>query len=256
MTYKEVYLMDNLTIEAKAIYGMLCSYAGTGANAYPSVKFMCEKLHISSTRFYKHINLLIGAGVVEKKQFKGENGSFTNNIYTLVPNLQNIQNPFTQNEYMENEEMENEYMENEGTNNNNINNNSFNSNNNNTISPEPDESAPDPSGILLPLNDKTYYDVPLSDIALWKDTYPAVDIEGELKRMIAWLDGNPTKRKTRRGIKRFINSWLSRTQDKGGSTTGQQEEPEKESNDLPEFYKNLYAKHYSNYVPGPDDPFQ
>ena len=29
LTYQEVYEMENLTIEAKAIYGMLCSYAGS-----------------------------------------------------------------------------------------------------------------------------------------------------------------------------------------------------------------------------------
>lgn len=86
----------------------------------------------------------------------------------------------------------------------------------NTICPEP-ETAPNPSGILLPLNDKTFYDVPLDKIALWRETYPAVDIEQELRRMIAWLDSNPTKRKTRRGIERFVNNWLARTQDSGGS---------------------------------------
>lgn len=32
--------------------------------------------------------------------------------------------------------------------------------------------------------------------------------------MKGWLNANPTKRKTKRGIKRFINSWLSREQDK------------------------------------------
>ena len=40
LTYQEVYEMENLTIEAKAIYGMLCSYAGSKAMAYPSVDFM------------------------------------------------------------------------------------------------------------------------------------------------------------------------------------------------------------------------
>ncbi len=85
------------------------------------------------------------------------------------------------------------------------------------ICPEPEESAPNLSGILLPLNDKSFYDVPLDKIALWKSTYLAVDVEQELRRMIAWLDSNPTKRKTRRGIERFINNWLARTQDSGGS---------------------------------------
>lgn len=91
-----------------------------------------------------------------------------------------------------------------------------------TICSEPEKSAPYPSGILLPLVDKSFYDVPLDKIALWRETYPAVDIEQELRRMIAWLDSNPTKRKTRRGIERFINSWLARTQDGGGSK-GQRE---------------------------------
>lgn len=88
--------------------------------------------------------------------------------------------------------------------------------------PKPEKSAPNPSGILLPLNDKSFYKVPLDKIALWRETYPAVGIEQELRRMVAWLDSNPTKRKTRRGIERFINSWLARTQD-SGSSKGQKE---------------------------------
>lgn len=88
------------------------------------------------------------------------------------------------------------------------------------ICPEPEKSPPYTSGILLSLNDKSFYDVPLDKIALWKEAYPAVDVEQELKRMIAWLDNNPAKRKTRRGIERFINNWLARTQDSGG-TKGQ-----------------------------------
>ena len=96
LTYQEVYLMDNLTIEAKAIYGMLSSYAGTGATAYPSVDFMCRKLHISEPRFYRHMNLLVGAGVVEKKKVRDGN-TFASNLYILTPNLQNIQNVSTQN---------------------------------------------------------------------------------------------------------------------------------------------------------------
>ena len=38
--------------------------------------------------------------------------------------------------------------------------------------------------------------------------------------MAAWLESNPTKRKTKNGILRFCNGWLSREQDKkqeGGS---------------------------------------
>ena len=87
----------------------------------------------------------------------------------------------------------------------------------NTLCPEQDKPAQDLSGILLPLNDKSFYDVPLDKIALWKETYPGVNVEQELKRMIAWLDSNPTRRKTKRGITKFINGWLSREQDRGGT---------------------------------------
>lgn len=232
LTYQEVYLMDNLTIEAKAIYGMLCSYAGSGATAYPSVDFMCRNLHISNSRFYKHMNLLIGAGIVQKIQIKGENGSFANNIYTLVPNLQNVQNPCTENEYAGNLYTENRKTENLGTNNTNININSINNNNNSIYSSEPDKSAPNLSGILIQLNDKSFYNVPLEKISLWENTYPAVDVKQELKKMAAWCDSNPTRRKTKRGIERFINNWLSRTQD-GGGTKGKErvvEEARKNNN--------------------------
>ena len=119
------------------------------------------------------------------------------------------------------------------------------------VCPEPEESAPDQSGILLPLNDKSFYDVPLSKITLWKDTYPAVDVEQELKRMIAWLDSNPSRRKTRRGITKFINGWLSREQDQGGTyrNSGKHQEDDVEA---------ALAKHRSNIDPPecPDGPFQ
>ena len=121
LTYQEVYLMENLTIEAKAIYGFLCSFAGTGSEAYPSVDFMCRALSIGENRFYRHMNLLIGAGVVKKDVVR--NGKLQRNIYTLTPNIHF--------EVLQNEGVENEGVENEGSNNNNINNNNINNNRDN-----------------------------------------------------------------------------------------------------------------------------
>jgi hypothetical protein len=68
----------------------------------------------------------------------------------------------------------------------------------------------------MTLNDGTDYQIPDKDITMWIELYPAVNVEQELRGMIGWLDANPKKRKTRKGIKRFINSWLSRAQDSGG----------------------------------------
>lgn len=88
VTYHEVYLLENLTIEAKAIYGALCSFAGVGATAYPSIDYLCRILCVSEKRLLKHMNLLIGAGIVKKERAKDKFGRPANNIYTLVPNLQ------------------------------------------------------------------------------------------------------------------------------------------------------------------------
>lgn len=69
---------------------------------------------------------------------------------------------------------------------------------------------------LLPLNDNTTFGVTESYISELQNLYRAVDIEAEIRKMIGWCDANPAKRKTKRGIKAFINSWLSRAQDSGG----------------------------------------
>ncbi len=71
--------------------------------------------------------------------------------------------------------------------------------------------------IALPLNDGTEKAVTQSEIDKWAELYPAVDVMAELRKMVGWLDANPKKRKTKRGIGQFINGWLSREQDKGHS---------------------------------------
>ena len=90
----------------------------------------------------------------------------------------------------------------------------------------PESKAPDrPPVITLILNDRTEYPVYQEDIDEWNELYPAVDILQELRKMKGWLNANPTKRKTKRGIGRFINNWLSREQDKGGSKPVAEESP-------------------------------
>lgn len=129
------------------------------------------------------------------------------------------------------------------------------------VCPEPDKPVPDLSGILLPLVDKSFYDVPKESIQKWRGAYPAVDVEQQLKRMIAWLEANPKRRKTRRGINTFINTWLAREQDKGGRykngnrQQGQDRELTPEDYELPPAYREMYEKHLGKRPPSPDDPF-
>jgi len=79
-----------------------------------------------------------------------------------------------------------------------------------------DRSMQEPIIVIeLPLNDKTMYAVTVEDVKKYKELYQAVDVEQELRKMLGWLDANPSKRKTSRGIKQFITNWLSKEQDKG-----------------------------------------
>lgn len=77
-----------------------------------------------------------------------------------------------------------------------------------------ERSAPLPAVISLPLNDGTLYPITQPDIDKWTELYPAVDIMQELRKMSGWLDANPTRRKTRTGVLRFVAAWLAKEQDK------------------------------------------
>lgn len=81
------------------------------------------------------------------------------------------------------------------------------------------QAADAPPVISLPLNDGTFFDVSENDRAKWSQLYPNVDVLQQLRNMAGWCDSNPTKRKTRGGIKRFITAWLAREQDKGGNAS-------------------------------------
>ena len=80
----------------------------------------------------------------------------------------------------------------------------------------PEQEAPDRKKVIsLSLNDGTEHWIYEDDVSKWSELFPAVDVMQELRKMKSWLDGNKERRKTKRGIASFINSWLSKEQDKG-----------------------------------------
>lgn len=93
-------------------------------------------------------------------------------------------------------------------------------------SPEitPVQTPAEPAVISLPLNDGTFHGVTASEVRKYRELYPAVDVMQELRNMVGWLDSNPAKRKTKAGVRRFINGWLSREQDRG--RPGQPQQPQ------------------------------
>ena len=71
--------------------------------------------------------------------------------------------------------------------------------------------------------------------------------------MRAWSDANPSKRKTKRGVERFIVNWLSREQDKGRSRNAPQgmqiaNSLQGQQGELPEWYGDYKPAQSGNDV--------
>lgn len=90
---------------------------------------------------------------------------------------------------------------------------------------EPPEEASELPSAEIPLNDGSEFPVYLRDVEEYAALYPAVDVVQELRKIRGWCLANPSRRKTRRGVKAFINSWLCREQDKGRARDEPPENP-------------------------------
>src|SRR5690554_954407 len=94
------------------------------------------------------------------------------------------------------------------------------------IKPGPQRAESEPAVGFIPTNkyntEGEQYPVTQSQIDGWQEVYPAVNVLQEVKKAKAWLQANPAKAKTYRGMAKFLNGWMSRQQDKGGSMPSQQ----------------------------------
>ena len=116
-----------LTIEAKAIYAYLISFAGNSNTCFPSRDLITSELGISKDRFYKHMKLLKDKGYI--KVHKNKDGTnFSNNVYEIIldkrdlpcPDFKDTENKDTNNNsfnnnkniyvYKEQEEKEKEFI--------------------------------------------------------------------------------------------------------------------------------------------------
>lgn len=74
-------------------------------------------------------------------------------------------------------------------------------------------SEPEADVEALFLNDGSEWRPTEALFAEYVRLYPNVDVKQQFNVMRSWCLSNPKKRKTRRGITRFVNSWLTREQD-------------------------------------------
>ena len=66
----------------------------------------------------------------------------------------------------------------------------------------------------LLLKDGTYHRISESDFKNLQEAFPNVNLDTEFKKMVLWCSdpANAQKRKTKKGIMKFIRSWLSHTE--------------------------------------------
>ena len=110
--------------------------------------------------------------------------------------------------------------------------------------------------IELVLNTGALYPISKEKADRWRELYPSVDVSQELRNMAAWLESNPTKRKTKNGILRFCNGWLSREQDKkqeGGSYS--QESKNKGDSSSQEYVQPVPEMDEHRVLIDPEKPF-
>jgi hypothetical protein len=82
-SYKKVLKDRRLTDKAKLIHCYLCSYAGGGSTAFPSVPLICFDLDINEGTYYEHMLYLKAYGYITIEQNQDSKGLFQNNIYTI-----------------------------------------------------------------------------------------------------------------------------------------------------------------------------
>lgn len=105
---------------------------------------------------------------------------------------------------------------------------------NNNIPSAPDDKSPCAGSFLL--NDGTSYEITENDVENFQQLYPGIDVRQEIRNITGWCLSNPKNRKTRAGAKRFLNGWLSRSQNAA--------RPEKKTGAKPTGFTNFQQRDY------------
>jgi DNA-binding transcriptional ArsR family regulator len=197
---------------AKLVLIKLADNANDAGRCWPSLRHICEHTELSERAVRTHIRALEELGLVSVEKRSSEGVSLPN-VYTLnlhqtvgvghllphppasgAPRVGHSLPPNLHSKPSIEPSKEEECSETV-----------------NRSEPTPD----DPVICFLPTNEKTEFPIFQSHLVQFRELYPAVNVDQSLRGMRGWLLANPKKRKTRVGMMRFVNSWLSREQDKG-----------------------------------------
>lgn len=123
VVYQDVMRNSSLSAAAKGLYAYLSAFCGASDECYPSVETIIKEMGMGRDTFYRHINALVAAGVVEKQQTVNDGGKFGRTVYRLTHEVVISDYPFTQNEDAVFSTTENKETKNNNTTNNNEKNN-------------------------------------------------------------------------------------------------------------------------------------
>lgn len=83
VVFQDVTRNNKLTPAAKGLYAYLASFCGDKDECFPSVDLILREMGFSRETFYKHINALVAAGVVKKRQLS-QKGRFGRTVYEIT----------------------------------------------------------------------------------------------------------------------------------------------------------------------------
>ena len=88
------------------------------------------------------------------------------------------------------------------------------------LGPQPVQAPGPPPVLWLPCRacrpgDPPSWGLAGEQIERWRVAFPGLDVLGEVRKAEAWLQANPGRWKSPRGIERFLFSWLERANDRG-----------------------------------------
>ena len=81
---KSVLQDTSLSCTAKALYSLLCSYAGADGTCYPKVETLVHFLGVTESTFYKHLHILLDKKIISTIQTK-DKGKFGRTLYNINP---------------------------------------------------------------------------------------------------------------------------------------------------------------------------
>lgn len=205
----------------KLVLLKLADNANDKGECWPSYQHIADQCEISKRSAMNYINALIEDGLVEKVVRKGPKGNSTN-IYQLklwgeqaAPHSAN-DSPPSEKHAPHGEQVAPGDSEQAAPG---IS-HSFESVNESVTgsSEESDSQCGEPTFLIC--KDGSEYEVEPEYLEEMARLHPKADVQVELSAMRAWLLSNPGKRKTRQGMKRFINSWLSRAESSPNRPSG------------------------------------